>query len=127
MNTKILTIAAVAGLLIGTTAVVQAQKGGGMGGSSPGASGFAPGQEMKQPGGSEERKEGPGASGFSPGHEMQESGARVPPALRRAISAPPVPATATTQACGGDGDDRLRGDHDSRMMHKDRRGVPTAP
>ena len=56
MNTKLLTIAAAAGLLIGSTAIAGAQ-GGGMGG----ASGGSPGREMQEHG----SKGGPGASGFA--------------------------------------------------------------
>jgi hypothetical protein len=82
MNTKLLSIAAAAGLLIGSTAVLHAQSRGGTssGGAGGGASSVSPGHQMQSPGGNGERSEGgPGASGFSPGHEMQEGEGRGGP------------------------------------------------
>jgi hypothetical protein len=132
MNRKLLSIAAMAGLLIGSTALVQAQsRGGGMGG---GAAGASPGHQMQSPGGSEERSEGPGASGFSPGHEMKEGEGKGGPG---ASGLAPGHNKGTTGAgdrddrlsgdrddrLRGDRDDRLRGDRDDRMMDEDRRGI----
>ena len=100
MNTKILSIAAVAGLLIGSTAVVQAQSSR-MGG---GASGASPGHEMQEHG----SKGGPGASGFAPGHNKGTTGAGD--------------RDDRTNGFGGrDGDDRPR--HDTDGMDNDRRGI----
>jgi hypothetical protein len=124
MTTKILSIAAVAGLLLGSTAVVQAQSR--MGG---GASGASPGHEMKQPGGRGERRAGgPGASGFTPGHEMQEGEGRGGPGASRLA---PGRNRGTTGA--GDRDDRTTGSggrdddgvprHDTDGMDNDRRGI----
>ncbi len=117
MKSRVLSIVAVAGLLIGTTAIVQAQSRGGMTGG--GASGVSPGQEMKSPGGNGERSEGgPGASGLSPGHEMQEGEGRGGPGASRLA---PGHNKGTTGA--GDRDDRMRGDRDDRMMDRDTRGI----
>jgi len=111
MNTKILSIAAVAGLLIGSTAMVQAQVRGGT--SSPGASGASPGHEMQEHG----SKGGPGASGFAPGHEMQKQGSKGGPGASGFAPG----HQGTTGA--GDRDDRPRGDRDDRMMDQDKRGI----
>jgi hypothetical protein len=119
MNVKVLSIAAMAGLLIGSTALVQAQNrgGGGMGG----ASSASPGHEMQSPGASGERSEGgPGASGFSPGHEMREGEGRGGPG---ASGLAPGHDRDTTGSSSRDRDDRLRGDRDDRMMDKDSRGI----
>jgi hypothetical protein len=118
MKTKMVMIAAAAGLLIGSTALLQAQKGGGMN-SSPGASSSAPGQEMKQPGGTEERREGPGASGFSPGHQMQEGEGKGRPG---ASSSAPGHNSGTTGAGDRDRDDKMTGD-DKAARDSDRRGI----
>jgi hypothetical protein len=61
MNAKMLSIAAVAGVLLGSTALVQAEEK--MGG--PGASGATPGHEMQERGSLPGH---PGASGYAPGH-----------------------------------------------------------
>jgi len=111
MNAKLLSIAAAAGLLIGTTALAQAQSRGGMGG---GASGASPGHEMQEKG----SKGGPGASGFSPGHEMQREGSR-----NGAGASGFAPGHDDETTGVGDRDDRLRGDRDDRMMDNDRRGI----
>src|SRR5438309_4778857 len=120
MSTKILSIAAVAGLLIGSTAVVQAQSRSGMGG----ASGASPGHEMKQPGGSGERREGgPGASRFSPGHEMQAGEGRGGPGASRLAPGHNKGTTGAgdrTTGFGGRDDDMPR--HDTDGMDNDRRG-----
>ncbi len=125
MNSKFLSIATAAGLLLGTTAIVDAQsRGGGMGG---GASSASPGHEMQSPGGSGERSEGPGASGFSPGHEMKEGESKGGPG---ASGAAPGHNKATTGTGDRDRDDRARRgdradkmgrDRDDRMMDKDDR------
>src|ERR1700686_82122 len=59
MNVKMLSIAAVAGVLLGSTALVQAEEKLG------GTSGATPGHEMQQKGSLPGH---PGASGFAPGH-----------------------------------------------------------
>ena len=126
MKTKLLSIAAVAGLLIGSTAIVQAQSRGRGGG----ASGASPGHEMKSPSGSGERREGgPGASGFSPGHEMQEGEGRGGPGASRLAPGRNKGTTGagdrddrTTGSGGRDADDRPRHDTDG-MMDNDRRGI----
>jgi hypothetical protein len=116
MKRKLLSIAAVAGLLIGSTAIVQAQSRG-MGG---GASSASPGHSMQSPSGSGERSEGgSGASGLSPGHEMREGeGGGGPGASRLAPG-----HQGTTGAGDRDRDDRMgRGDRDrdDRMGRGDR-------
>ena len=102
MNTKLLSVAA-AVVLIGSTALVQAQSRGGT------ASSAAPGHQMQSPGGSGERSEGPAASGFSPGHDKGKTGAGD--------------RDDRTTGFGRDTDDRLRGDRDDRMMDNDRSGI----
>jgi hypothetical protein len=120
MNTKILSIAAVAGLLIGSTAMVQAQQpsapgqrmqGGGL--SGPGASGASPGHEMQEHG----SKGGPGASGFAPGHQGTTGAGDRDDKMRGDRD------DHATGFGGRDSDDRLRGDRDDRMMDQDRRGI----
>jgi hypothetical protein len=78
MNPRILSIAAVAGLLVGSTAIGYAQsstqdkapgqrmqdKGSVPG--EPGASGYAPGHQMQEKG---SKPGAPGASGYAPGHQ----------------------------------------------------------
>src|SRR5581483_8227810 len=69
MRTK---IAVAAVLLLGTMPFAYAQgmgrgTSGSPGASSPGASRFSPGHEMRS--GTDRDDRGPGASGFSPGHE----------------------------------------------------------
>jgi hypothetical protein len=64
MNAKIVSIAAAAGLLIGSTAIGYAQ--------NP-ARDSAPGQQMQEKG---SKPDSPGASGYSPGHEMQDKGSK---------------------------------------------------
>ena len=108
MNTKLLSIAAAAGLLIGSTALVQAQSRGG------GPSGASPGHEMQEKG----SKGGPGASGYSPGHEMQRKGSKN----GSGASGFARGHNKETTGAGGRGD-RLRGDRDDRMMDKDTRGI----
>ena len=85
MTAKLLAVAAAAGLLIGTSALGYAQ------GSrdsapgqrmqdeqrapvpnQPGASGYAPGQQMQQDG--PRSRQEPGASGYAPGHQPGTSG-----------------------------------------------------
>jgi hypothetical protein len=114
MKTKLLSIAAVAGLLIGSTALVQAQTRGGMGGG-PGASGASPGHEMQREG----SRGGPGASGFAPGHERGTTGAGD----RDRDDEISGDGDRTTGFGGRDRDDRLRDDRDDRMMDNDSRGI----
>jgi hypothetical protein len=75
MQAKLLSIAAAAGLLIGTSGLGIAQsrttpghemqqKGSVRG--HPGASGYSPGHEMQKYG---SKRGQPGASGYAPGHE----------------------------------------------------------
>jgi hypothetical protein len=90
----------VAGLLIGSTAIVQAQSRGGMGG----ASGASPGHEMQEHG----SKGGPGASRLAPGHNKGTTGAGD--------------RDDRTNGFGGrDADDLPR--HDTDGMDNDRRGI----
>ena len=102
MNTKLLSIAAVAGLLMGSTAIVQAQMGGSRNG--PGASATSPGHEMQREG----SKGRPGASGFARDRGDKMRGDRD---------------DRTTGFGGRDRDDRLRHDTDDRNMDNDRRGI----
>ncbi len=64
MNAKIVSIAAAAGLFIGSTAIGYAQ--------NP-ARDSAPGHEMQEKG---SKRGSPGASGYAPGHEMQDKGSK---------------------------------------------------
>jgi len=99
MNTKILSIAAVAGLLIGSTAVVQAQSR-----NMGGASRASPGHEMQEGKG----RGGPGASRLAPGHNRTTTGAGD--------------RDDRTNGFGGrDADDLPR--HDTDGMDNDRRGI----
>jgi hypothetical protein len=78
MNTKIISIAAAAGLLVGSTAIGYAQSSSqdsapgqqmqdkGSVPGQPGASGYAPGQQMQDKG---SKPGSPGASGFAPGQK----------------------------------------------------------
>jgi hypothetical protein len=137
MNTKILSIAAVAGLLIGSTAMVQAQQPSAPGqrmqggaASSPGASGASPGHEMQERG----SKGGPGASGFAPGHQGttgagdrdDKIGGRDRDDKMRGDRDDKMRGDRddrTTGFGGRDSDDRPRGDRDDRMMDQDKRGI----
>ena len=103
MATKILAIAAVAGLLIGPTAIAQGQSRGGAGG---GASAAAPRHEMKQPRASGERR----ARG-APRHSTETTGAGD----RDDFTA--------GSAGRADDDDHVRHDTDGLMMDNDRRGI----
>jgi hypothetical protein len=111
MKTKLLSIAAAAGLLIGSSALVQAQSGSRNGGMSggPGASATSPGHEMQKHG----SKGGPGASGFAPGHQRD----------RDDTAGRGDRDDRTTGFGGRDDDDRMRHDVDGRMMDDDRRGI----
>lgn len=64
MNARIVSIAAAAGLLIGSTAIGYAQ--------NP-ARDSAPGQRMQD---KDSKPGSPGASGYSPGHQMQDNGSK---------------------------------------------------
>ena len=85
MRTTVLSLAAAVGLMFGTTAACLAQNGAqdsapgqrmqdkdkGSIRGQPGASGYAPGQQMQRRG----SKPGePGASGYAPGHQDSTSG-----------------------------------------------------
>lgn len=101
MRTKILSIAAVAALLVGSTAITQAQSRSGMG---AGASRASPGHEMQEG----EGRGGPGASRLAPGHHKGTTGAGD--------------RDDRTNGFGGrDADDRPR--HDTDGMDSDRRGI----
>lgn len=82
--TKILSLAAVIGLLVAASSTADARVGGGFGGASgfapghsfrahgsvaghPGASGYAPGRLMQAHG---SLRGHPGASGYAPGHRF---------------------------------------------------------
>jgi hypothetical protein len=85
MVSKLLIVAAAAGLLIGTTALGYAQSSTQNGASGqrmqdrgslpghPGASGYAPGHEMQEKG---SRPGHPGASGYAPGRQGPETTGR---------------------------------------------------
>jgi hypothetical protein len=96
---KLLIVAAAAGLLIGTTALGYAQSS---------TQDRAPGQRMQERGSLPGH---PGASGYAPGHEMQEKGSR-PGQPGASGSAPGRQAPETTgRGSMGDRDpDRGRGD-----------------
>src|SRR5437588_5859569 len=115
MSTKLLSIAAVAGLLIGSTAIVHAQSRGM--GAGPGASGTSPGHEMQ----SEGSRGGPGASGFAPGRQgdRDETVGRGDRDDRMGRG----DRDERTNGLGRDSDDRMRDDRDDRMMDNDRRGI----
>jgi hypothetical protein len=83
MRSRILSITAAAGLMVGTTAICFAQNSAqekapgqrmqdkGSVPGHPGASGYAPGQKMQEKG----SKPGqPGASGYAPGHQGSTTG-----------------------------------------------------
>jgi hypothetical protein len=83
MRSRILSIAAAAGLMVGTTAICFAQNSAqekapgqrmqdkGSVPGHPGASGYAPGQKMQEKG----SKSGqPGASGYAPGQQGSTTG-----------------------------------------------------
>jgi hypothetical protein len=109
MKTRILPIAAVAGLLIGSTAIVQAQSRAGMG---EGASRASPGHEMKHPGGTGAREGGgPGQSRLAPGHSPETTGAGDRDDYN------------TGSGGRSDDDDRARHDTDGLMMDDPRGGI----
>ena len=115
MTTKLLSIAAVAGLLLGSAAIVHAQSRGGVS-AGPGALGPSPGAEMQSGVG----MGGPEASGFAPGGQ----GARDD-TLGRADRDDQVRRDGDdrTTGFGRDSDDRLRNDRDDQMMDTDTRGI----
>ncbi len=101
MNAKLVSIAALAGLLAGFTAIGHAQAAGDR--QDPAASSASGGHEMWSEGNRSRR-------GASQGHRLDRddvdgSGDR------------------TTGFGGHDGDDRLHDDGDDRMMDNDRRGI----
>jgi hypothetical protein len=100
MKAKMLSIATAAALLIGATAIVQAQTR-----SSPGASGVSPGHEMQEP----------GARGFAPGRAGATSAGDRDDRLRGDDD-------DRTTGFGGR-DDRLRGDREDQLMDNDTRGI----
>jgi hypothetical protein len=67
--TKILSCAAVVGLLVASSSSVFAKGPGGMGASS-----VSPGQQFRAAGGSPGPAGGPGASGYAPGRLYIQSG-----------------------------------------------------
>jgi hypothetical protein len=114
MKTKFLWMA-VAGLLIGSTAVVHAQSRGGMSGGS-GPSGFAPGHERDTTGaGDRDRDERLGRG------DREDRMRRGDPDRDEEISRDRD--DRTTGFGGRDRDDRLRDDRDDRMMDNDSRGI----
>lgn len=115
MRTKLLSIVAAAGLLIGSAAIVQAQSRNGMG-AGPGASGASPGHEMQNEG----SRGGPGASGFAPGRQGDRDDT-----VGRGDRDDRMRGDRDdrTNGFGRDSDDRLRRDSDDRMMDNDRRGI----
>jgi hypothetical protein len=107
MNAKVLSIAAAAALLIGATAIVQAQTR-----SSPGASGSSSGPAMQQH----------GTRGFAPGREgTTGAGDRDD---RRGDRAGRLRGDDDDRTTGfGGRDDRLRGDREDQLMDSDTRGI----
>jgi hypothetical protein len=96
---KLLIVAAAAGLLIGTTALGYAQSA---------TQDRAPGQRMQERGSLPGH---PGASGYAPGHEMQEKGSK--PGQPGASGYAPGRQEPSTTGRGSMGDrdpDRGRGD-----------------
>jgi hypothetical protein len=114
MKRKLLSIAAVAGLLIGSTAIVQAQSRGGMSGG-PGAPGFAPGHQDTTGAGDRDRDDRMGRGDrddrIRRGDRDHDDDIRDDRDDR------------TTGFGGRDRDDRLRDDRDDRMMDNDSRGI----
>jgi hypothetical protein len=106
MNTRMFSIAAAAGMLIGTAALAQTR-------GDTGTSGVAPGHEMQEQGG----KDGPGASGFAPDRDDRLSGGD------RDRSAPLRGDDDDRTNGFGGRDDRLRGDREDQMMDQDTRGI----
>ena len=110
MTMKILSIAAVAGLLIGSTAIVQAQSRGGTG---EGASTASPRHEMKQPRSRSEKR-----AGVAPRHRTETTGAGDRDDFTTGSGG------FTTGSGGRDvDDDHVRHDTDGLMMDNDRRGI----
>jgi hypothetical protein len=112
MTTKLSSIAAVAGLLLGSTVIVHAQ-GGGLS-AGPGSFGASPGAEMQ----SERNRSGPEASGFARG---RESGGED--TLGRGDRDQKMRRDGDDRTTGFGRDDRLRNDRDDQMMDTDTRGI----
>jgi hypothetical protein len=93
MNAKILSIAAAAGLLIGSTAIGYAQS------TTPDRT---PGHQMQEQG--SKTPDQPGASGYSPGHQMQEKGKGGDPGASGY-----APGRQDTTGQSGGADNRNRG------------------
>src|SRR5215475_4509805 len=99
MVSKLLIIAAAAGLLIGTTALGYAQSS---------TQDRAPGQRMQDRGSLPGH---PGASGYAPGHEMQEKGSRLgQPGASGYAPGRQGPETTGRGSMGDRDPDRDRGD-----------------
>ena len=114
MTRKLLSIAAVAGLLLGSTAIMRAQ-GGGMS-AGPGSSGASPGAEMQ----SEGNRSGPEASGVARG---RESGGEDTLGRGDRDQKMRRDGDDHTTGFGRDSDDRLHNDRDDQMMDTDTRGI----
>jgi len=111
MTTRILSIAAVAGLLIGSTAIAQAQSRGGMG---EGASTASPRHEMKQHRASGERR-----AGVARRHTTETTGAGTTGAGGAGDR-----DDFTTGSGGRDvDDDHVRHDTDGLLMDNAKRGI----
>jgi len=109
--TRSLSIAAAAGVLLGSTAIMHAQGGGASAGS--GSLGETPGAGMQSDGG----RGGPESSdSAAPGHGD---------ALGRRDGEQKIRSEGDdrTTGFGRDGDDRLRNDRDDQMMDNDTRGI----
>jgi hypothetical protein len=99
MVSKLLIVAAAAGLLIGTTALGYAQSST----QNP-----SPGQRMQDRGSLPGH---PGASGYAPGHEMREKGSRPGhPGASGYAPGRPAPETIGRGSMGDRDPDRDRGD-----------------
>src|SRR5262249_38575715 len=112
--TRFLSIAAVAGVLLGSTAILHAQ-GGGTGAGS-GSFGASSGAGMQSEGG----MGGPESSGSAADHESGRKDTLGRGDRERKIRSE---GDDRTTGFGRDGDDRLRNDRDDQMMDNDARGI----
>jgi hypothetical protein len=112
MTTKLLSIAAATGLLLGSSAIVQAQSSGGTN-AAPGSFGASPGAVTN----SEDNGGGSAASGFAPGRQNGRDGHADGDQQVR------TNGDDRTSGFGRDRDDRLSNDRDDQIMDTDTRGV----
>lgn len=114
MRTTFLSIAAVAGLLLGSTAIVCAQ--GGAMKAGPGSTGATVGAAIL----SDRNTSGPETSGLASGHQSGREDT-----LGRADRDEKIRSEGDdrTTGFGRDSDDRLRNDRDDQMMDNDTHGM----